>query len=265
MTSPASAHLNIATRFFSPSIRLQPYIQCYWLSMHNPTISYPILPDGCVDLVFDLQADNANGVLYGTTTTLQEIDIHPYTYYLGIRFQAGQSRHFINSTTLTLTNHAEIASDLLRQDIRPIIEQITTNCHVTHITKLLDQHFELCLTRQAPVQHSIDQAIRQVQHSAGRQRINALSQLQRLSSRQFERLFKEHVGITAKQYAAICRFQYATNLVMQGNSLVNTALDAGFSDQSHFNHDIKKLTGLSPQQFFQQHVVFLQDQRQAKA
>lgn len=264
MTSPATAQINTATRFFSPSLRLQPYIQCYWLSMHNQTISYPILPDGCVDLVFNLQADDANGMLYGTTTTLQEIDIHPYTHYLGIRFQAGQSRHFINRATLTLTNHAETASDLLRQDIRPIIEQITTNCHSIHITKLLNQHFENCLTRQVPVQHSIDQAIRQVQHSAGRQRIHTLSLLQTLSSRQFERLFKEHVGITAKQYASICRFQYATHLVMQGNNLVNTALDAGFSDQSHFNHDIKKLTGLSPQQFFRQHVVFLQDQQQRK-
>ncbi len=269
MSSPlieqSNPAIHSATRFFSPSLRLQPYIQCYWLSMHNQASRYAILPDGCVDLVFDLHAGNTDGLLYGTTTTLQDIPIRLNTHYLGIRFQAGQSRHFLNNAALVLTNHHEIASDLLRQDIKPVIEQLSIDCNYTNITKLLDQHFEHCLMRQAPVPHTLDQAIWQVQHTAGKQRIQALSQLQALSSRQFERLFKQHVGITAKQYATICRFQHAINLTMQGNSLVNTAIDAGFSDQSHFNHDIKKLTGLSPRQFFQQHVVFLQDQQATKA
>lgn len=276
MSSPVIAQEEHTTWFFRPSLRLQPYIQCYWLSMHNQASHYHILPDGCVDLVFDLLLPAAQSLIYGTTTSKQDIDIRPHTHYLGIRFQAGQSRHFIHSAALELTNSHCSADQLLKQDIQPVFEQLAAqialhciehtmnNCHYLEMTNRLNQHFEHCLSRHAPLQLAIDQAICHIEQSAGQQRIQTINSLQALSSRQCERLFKQHVGISAKQYAAICRFQHASRLVLQGNSLVNSALTAGFSDQSHFNHDIKKLTGLTPRQFFQQHVVFLQDQQSTK-
>ena len=257
------------TRFFKPSLRLQPYIQYYWLSMHNQASNYPILPDGCVDLVFDLLTPASEALLYGTTTSMQLVDIQPQTHYLGIHFRPGQGRHFINTATLVLSNNHLNADQLLRQDIQPVFEQISKQIdhkrNYIEITEILNQHFEDCLALDNPQQLVIDDAIWYIQHSSGQQRIQHINNLQTLGSRQFQRLFKQHTGISAKQYAAICRFQHAIHLIMQGNSLVNTALDAGFSDQSHFNHDIKKLTGLAPRQFFQQHVVFLQDQQTGKA
>lgn len=262
------------TQFFNPSLRLQPYIQCYWLSMHNQASHYPVLPDGCIDLVFDLFACDllttaAPSILYGTTTSMQLIDIRPHTHYLGIRFRAGQGRHFINTATQALTNNHLNADQLLRQCIQPVFEQISRlvihKCNYIEVTNTLNRYFEDCLALDNPQQLVIDEALWHIQHSSGQQRIQHINNLQTLSSRQFQRLFKQHTGISAKQYAAICRFQHAIHLIMQGNSLVNTALDAGFSDQSHFNHDIKKLTGLPPRQFFQQHVAFLQDQQTGKA
>lgn len=261
MNSTAPNPASTATQFFSPSLRLQPYILCYWLSPSNQSNSYPILPDGCIDLVFELRPGNAHGMLYGTTTHIMDINIRLGTPYLGIRFQAGQGRHFIKAATVELTNQSACASVLLSCSIQPVIEQITEKCHYPEMTFLLNQYFENCLSRYAPVPLAIDNAIRKIEQVAGNQRVQTILEVQALSSRQMQRLFKQHVGVTAKQYAAICRFQYAINLIMHGNSLVNTAIDAGFSDQSHFNHDIRKLTGLPPQKFFQQHVVFLQDQQ----
>lgn len=280
MNNQAKDELTVQTQtcFFKPSQRLQPYIDCYWLSNNQQATQHTILPDGCVDIVFALSGEQLKGFVYGTTTQSLYLPIQAHTQYLGIRFKAGQSRHFLLSPALELTNTSQTLQYLLRFSIDPIIDQFagpirkliidqgkfynqTCLNKASALRLYLDTLFEAFLSHYPPATHPIDLAIQHIQHARGNQLIHALKLHPHLSPRQFERLFKLHTGVSAKQYAAICRFHHAISLMMQGNSLVNTAIDAGFSDQSHFSHDIKRLTGLPPQQFFRQHVVFLQDQQ----
>ncbi len=215
-----------------------------------------------MDIVFALSGEQLKGCVYGTTTQSLYLPIQAHTQYLGIRFKAGQSRHFLLLPAIELTNTSQTLQYLLRFSIDQGKFYTQTCLNKASALRLyLDTLFEAFLSRYPPATHPIDLAIQHIQHARGNQLIHALKLHHHLSPRQFERLFKLHTGVSAKQYAAICRFHHAISLMMQGNSLVNTAIDAGFSDQSHFSHDIKRLTGLPPRQFFSQHVVFLQDQQ----
>lgn len=72
-----------------------------------------------------------------------------------------------------------------------------------------------------------------------------------LSERSFERKFREHVGISPRLYARICRFQSA---MMQLRSedyskLTDIAYDNGYADQSHFTRTFQEFTGYTPTDF----------------
>lgn len=74
-----------------------------------------------------------------------------------------------------------------------------------------------------------------------------------LSTRQFERKFKESAGFSPKLYSRIIRFQAA--IAKYGSvtrSLADVAYDCGYYDQSHFIHDIKEFSGYHPRHYFRE-------------
>jgi AraC-like DNA-binding protein len=74
-----------------------------------------------------------------------------------------------------------------------------------------------------------------------------------VSRRQFNRLFQQHLGVTAQKYRAIVRFRQLMAHKLHEKEIQNfTSLScqAHYTDQSHFIKSCKQLTGLSPKQFF---------------
>ena len=54
--------------------------------------------------------------------------------------------------------------------------------------------------------------------------------------------------MSPKEFGRISRFLHALQLLTAGNhrSLTGVALDCGFFDQAHFNHEFRELAGMSP-------------------
>ncbi len=72
-----------------------------------------------------------------------------------------------------------------------------------------------------------------------------------LSSRRFIELFKEQVGMTPKLYCRVRRFQQVVKSIAGGQDLdwAQVALDGGYFDQAHFNHDFRAFSGLCPTEY----------------
>jgi len=89
-------------------------------------------------------------------------------------------------------------------------------------------------------------------------RIEDLSKELNLSSATLRNLFREHVGLSPKEYTRILRIKKALQTGNQNEeSLAAMAFDLGYYDQAHFNHDFKLAIGLSPGNYFKrQELVF---------
>jgi AraC-like DNA-binding protein len=87
-------------------------------------------------------------------------------------------------------------------------------------------------------------ALAAIDRAAGNVRIAAL----RVGRSQdaLERRFRALVGATPKHYASLVRFRRALALIRPGRSLTRIALEAGYSDQSHFNRHFRRFTGHAP-------------------
>lgn len=97
-----------------------------------------------------------------------------------------------------------------------------------------------------PVNPHIVNAVQSIDKLKGLVDMDTLLKNVPLSQRQFERLFKEITGFSPKLYTRIARFETAVNDFRRKASFAEIALDAGYFDQAHFNHDFMEFTGLKP-------------------
>ena len=95
------------------------------------------------------------------------------------------------------------------------------------------------------------EAVRLVRDAQGRKRIDDLAAMANVSTRRLERHFIEHVGIPAKTFSRLVRFDRAVrDIGARGKSSWSQfALAHGYNDQAHFINEFKEFAGLTPAQF----------------
>jgi len=84
------------------------------------------------------------------------------------------------------------------------------------------------------------------------------------SQRHFIQLFRGEVGLTPKLFCRVQRFQQVIQSVHRRADVdwTDVALECGYFDQSHFIHDFRKFSGLSPTEYFSlrtQHLNHVQE------
>jgi AraC-like DNA-binding protein len=83
----------------------------------------------------------------------------------------------------------------------------------------------------------------------GKLSITSLEREILLSQRRLEQLFRQHTGMSLKNYADIARFQSVLATAEEHTNLTTLGLETGYYDQSHFIRHFRKFTGTSPSAF----------------
>lgn len=97
----------------------------------------------------------------------------------------------------------------------------------------------------------VHRAVHSMLAAKGCVNIASLARDHAVSTRQFERRFKEVAGLSPKLYSRIVRFQAATQYRMNGHrDLTDIAYACGYYDQSHFINDCREFSGYSPKEYF---------------
>lgn len=78
-----------------------------------------------------------------------------------------------------------------------------------------------------------------------------LSSLFHISRRQFQRKFKEYVGVAPETYMRIIKFQKSVYLLRtrQYKNLSDIGFSLNYADQSHFGREFKLFSGYTPKEF----------------
>ena len=236
---------------FQPHSSLSNYIDAYWTAKGNskrPVIE-KILPDGCIDIIFNLgdecSTDNGNLVmksegiyLVGTMTRFKETLVNADTNLLGIRFKPGAASAFISFSPLyQITNRTVELEKSFSFDAKKIIQ---------NPLHYLDCYFNNEL--KAPNFYLLE-VIETIRQSKGQIKVGALMQKHFTTSRQLERAFRQHVGVTPKDYINLVRYQNAMIAVRQrmpNQSLLSIAVDFGYYDHSHLTNEFKRYGGAAP-------------------
>jgi len=96
-------------------------------------------------------------------------------------------------------------------------------------------------------------AVATLQASGGALRVEALASQLGVSRQHLGAQFRDHVGLSPKLFARICRFRAARAAALasatgqHGLDWANLALASGYFDQSHLIRDFQDFTGASPE------------------
>ena len=113
---------------------------------------------------------------------------------------------------------------------------------------LIDQH-QLRKTRDMLVEESLQFIHQNIASVTKKDLLDHFA----ISERQFERRFIQTVGITPQAYIRVKRFNEAIRLMKtrEFETLTDVAHALNFYDQSHFIHDLKEFSGITPKSIFQ--------------
>lgn len=122
-----------------------------------------------------------------------------------------------------------------------VIEYLSTLMHTIDNQKLaLDQQMPTTLKALA---NYLDE------HFTEELSLDDLCTLSGYSPSHLIRRFKQYFGMTPHAYIINKRIQYGQQQLKKGISIIDTALDAGFADQAHFQRTFKRLVAATPNQY----------------
>lgn len=249
-------------RQFAVPPLLSPWVECVWrlTGDRDPAApAQPVCPDGCLELVIHagdaFRARLGDGVWTRQPDRLivgqmsQPVTLAPLgrVDVWGVRAHPWGGGIFVDGPISHLTDRIEHAGDVspaLARALADAVEEggaddtqtVAALCRVlAPRARRLAAPDPLCVRTAARLLASPTASLAQLAGESG------------VSERQFERRFLASVGLTAKTFARIARFQRVCGLLDAApETLAAAAIDAGYYDQSHLVRDVRAFAGRTP-------------------
>lgn len=231
-------------RAVAPELRARAL--CIWtFEQHEVLDSRPILPDGCIDLVFDRRTGELDWV--GAMSRTLWLGERATGEAFGIRFRPGGAVGVLGERADTLTDRS-VSAETLGPWWRELTERVRDAGNIEDQIAVMSRQMIVRARRGAPVDARLVFAAESLSKTLPRS-IDAIANDLGLSRQHCRRLFLEHVGLPPKVFARTLRATQAAAALREGQSVARAARDAGYADQSHLSRDFRKIIGMTASEF----------------
>lgn len=190
-------------------------------------------------------------VICGQQTNYYDLSLSGKTGMILIVFRPHGVKPFFNFPITELLNENLSLQDLINNEAIELEDKLfnapSNKQRITHLESFLIKRLI-----QNNEFERVEHAIKMIENSKGQIKAQDIAHEVCLGIKQFERTFSKYVGINPKKFASIVRFQNVIQMKRKykNSSMTQLAFDNGYYDQSHFIHDFKSITGLTPKTFF---------------
>lgn len=244
-------------------IDLSPFVRGIWTSQNEQLGGQPqtfrFFADGYPGLMFHRSNHNMilNGnkqlstlLLYGQTVKPIEISVVGSYQIAVVHLQPNTLKKLFGIPAHELTDSCLDLS--LFSEYRDLIDELLATRTESDQRLLFKQFLQsLIVNSRQSDDFVVKHAIETIMNSSGTTRLRGLHRELAVSERTFERKFEQHVGVSPRQFAKICRFQASLSRIhsKEYSRLSDIAFDLGFADQSHFLRSFKEFTNSSPSEY----------------
>jgi AraC-like DNA-binding protein len=216
-------------------------------------ILHRVIPDGCIDIIFDLNGHSYGKAasIVGTMTKSIFAELKDQVNFLAIRFLPGGFLHFFDIPTYHFTDQIIPLEMISRRREHTFTERLAGENHISDQIKLLESYLGHLLMMNNRHEQAVRIALCNILKHRGNIGISQLSRSANSSQRQLCRKFKKCIGVSPKSFCRIIRFQSILRMLPSHSrcNLLFIALDGGYYDQSHFIHEFNSYYGLNPSEF----------------
>jgi AraC-like DNA-binding protein len=236
-----------------PAAALRPYVACYWTLRGSAPgdAGHRVLPDGCMDILFDLGAQPGARVVGAMTRAIvtapkpagEWIDL------LGVRFRPGEGPSLLGVAAREVRDQALALRDVCGGWGQTLADRLYDGrAQPGALLGCLDDALLARGRRFAP-----DRRLRRalLELEQGAREVGGVARSIGLGQRHLLRLFDEHVGLGPRAFARVVRGQA---LVASMDAIppsvapawARLAAEHGFADQAHMVREVRSLAGVSP-------------------
>jgi len=247
----------------APPKALSPYVRFFWVLESDEPYCHRSMADGCVEMIFHYKGvfdeitksgqmeRSYTAGLHGPSQNYRRFITDKGFGIFGVYLYPFAIPQFFSMPASELSDQMPELASVLGADGRELEEKIMLAATNHQKVSVLSSYLEKKLLNNTFRQPAFFSIISNIIHSDSLMPVTALAKRSFLSTRQFERNFKNFSGFSPKLYSRIIRFQSATQQYGSNHkSLTEIAYDCGYYDQSHFIHDFKQFSGYHPKQYF---------------
>lgn len=249
-------------RTYPPPPSLARFVRMFWVFEHDvPEDSpyvYRSMADGCVEMVFHYKGtftgEDGNyhpAVVHAQSSKHQRFLTNGSFGIFGVYLYPFALPQLFGLSSAAFSNEIPGLTHVLGAEGECLQEQVLLATSDAQRIQLLCKFLLTRLAQRRQNETAAHVAIREIIRVKGQVNISALASDVCLSTRQFERRFKEFSGFTPKLFTRIIRFQQALERYgREMRSMTDLAYECGYYDQSHFIHEFKEFSGYHPRQYF---------------
>jgi AraC-like DNA-binding protein len=216
-------------REYAPHPALAPYVDRLWTSTAEAGAPpRRILPDGCIDIIVDTTTQRT--AVVGTMTRAIVVAPTQPVRTVAVRFRPGGAVPLLRIAADELTDRSVDVRDL-----RVRVDALSTDELQRWLLDRLDERPD------ATVAYGASRLF-----SSRPPSIEALGRELGWSRQHLTRMFRRHVGVSAKQLARVARLQRAVDELQRGTPLGRVATGVGYFDQAHMTRDVRELADITP-------------------
>jgi AraC-like DNA-binding protein len=230
----------------APSEQLRPFVVCSWTRDATPVgadASDRILPDGCVDIIWD------EGSLFVAGPDTGAVLVDPAaqsTRYAGVRFRPGTAPAFLRVPSSELRDQRVPMDALWGATVtRRLTDRLVSTASMSDAVSELERALLDSLDCEVdPVAAAAISAIA-TNPSA---RVAGLADRLGVTERTLHRRVRSAVGYAPKVLQRVTRFRRFLAVAPRRDELglAGLARVAGYADQAHLNRECVALAGLTP-------------------
>lgn len=219
-----------------PPSELSEFVHCFWelktVGVLADDFCLHVLPDACVNILFNIQ-DNDIAAITARQTTYVVLNLGKSFHYTGVQllpvvwqgnrneiFDSFVDKAYSGSLPLKETNKRLTGLDFAAK--QPILSEL--------VKQLIDDKLVKTNSVVAKILANIDNI----------NTVADMAAITHISTRHLQRILKQATGFTPHNFLKVLRFQKS----FDRDYLVS------YADQSHFIHSFRKITGLTPGEYF---------------
>lgn len=228
----------------------------HFFSFSNKTakdITVPLLVDGCSNIIFEYRDGCVRTHLIGSTVETRTFSVKADADYFGVRLQPC-AHYFIKEFPVKETIGNVVILDGLESVGKFCTLMGRQKDFDSRMGTFLEQYAHFCKEAAPSTGTELFRQIADIIiQRRGMVKISELEKLSGYSSRYINKIFERELGMSAKQLCSSVKFQFLLDDINTGScgSLTSISSEYHFYDQSHFIHEFKEFTGLTPSEYAQ--------------
>lgn len=238
---------------YAPSAHLVDLVERYWIpvwSLAEPSTQSTLQHPVCLVVVSDTYAR-----LYGVTRGRSSVTLEGDGWAVGTMLTPGAGRLVLGRPVADLTDTWTDLDDLL-PDGR-LVEQVraamATDPHAPAAHLAAIGAVEAWLATHLPVDDAgllVNRLVDWLREHPEVTRVEEVARELGMSERSLQRLVEQRIGLSPKWLVQRRRLHDAVEALKSGTvALAQVAAELGYTDQAHFTHDFRAVTGMTPGEY----------------